>query len=265
MLLKNNIICASILLGCSQVSYALSSNSESSNIFKNYDNYIALDYQYAKVQDAASMSGIGISGEALLDNNLWLNGAAFGLLSYNADNSNRGLSILNNNTSGSSFTLRGGYSFNVARNFNFIPYLGFNYSNLLVAYNYNSTQQFIVENPSYSAMIGSMNEYNIIDNTLKFRLGTEISYSAHKAVLPNSLDSLGHIDFNNYVFSVTPEIQYNVTSRFTVMGYYSFATKFANDNSAENVYYPSLNVNSSAVINNDSTYNSVGIKLGVLF
>lgn len=257
---------------CSLFTCIAATNAEdlvpNKNIFQDYDNYIAINYGQSVLQDTSSMSGIGLSGEVLFDNNIWLNASVMALLSYDLTNSNTGFNDVLQNKAGSSFTLRGGYAFNPVRDYNVIPYLGFNYTNLLVAYNYDSIQQFIFENPSYNFAIGVINEFNAIDKTLKLRLDTSLMTTHHFAVLPNSTaqdSELGHVNFYNYVFNVTPEIQYNINSRLMLSGYYSFGTIFGGSGSAPNVFFPDINTYSSDVINNSGIFNSVGVKFGVLF
>lgn len=239
-------------------------DTTTSNPFRLYDNYFAVDYSYSIIQDTATIGGIGVTGEALLKNNLWLSAQASGLLTYDVSNNNRGLYDLSQNKSGSSFLIRGGYSLNFDR-FNVIPYAGFSYDNLLIAYNSNSSQQFIFENPSYNMLMGFLTEYNLLENSIKLRIDNGVSYDSHKAVIPNTLNTLGHIDYSNYLYHFGLELQYLVSSKFTVMGYYGLSSKFAGNAEPANVYYPQINTSSANVIDNDNLINSFGIKVGVLF
>ena len=106
---------------------------------------------------------------------------------------------------------------------NVTPYLGFAYNNMLIAYNYDSTQEFILENPSYSILAGANIEYVVIEKKLKLGLDTGFSYAMYKSVLPNSNTSLGHVNYSQYLVNITPSIQYNINSLLTVMGYYGFS------------------------------------------
>ncbi|MEN9945679.1 MAG: hypothetical protein RLZZ293_65 [Pseudomonadota bacterium] len=234
------------------------------NQFQKFDNNVTINYDYATIENTARYSTIGLSVVTLLNNNIWLNANAAALLSYELGNNNQGLSNMYQNKSGSMLELKGGYSF-AWDNINLIPYLGFNYTNLLVAYNQDSSQQFIFENPSYSPMIGLNTEYIFIPQVLKGGLDTSLAYSVHKAVLPNTPNTLGHIDYHNYNFNLTPSLQYNINSRFTMIGYYSFTRQFSGSANPPSVEYPEINVNSANVINNNQTINAFGIKFGLLF
>ncbi|HRG63128.1 MAG TPA: hypothetical protein PLP75_08950 [Burkholderiales bacterium] len=263
---NNNVIF--LVLSMSYSSLCFANNIESGNIFKYYDNNLSVAYEYGTYQDTSTQSGIGISAEALFDNNLWLNGSALGLLTYDITNNNQGLNNLLQNKSGSSFTLRGGYAFNVVKDLNFIPYIGFNYSNMLVDYNYDSVQYIVFENPSFNTMLGIINEYNIIDKRLKLRLDIGLDYSVHEAVLPNSnqnLANLGHISYSYYALNISPELQYNITNRITISGSYTLGNRFAGNANPVNVYFPSINVNSANALSDSGIYNIFGLKLGVLF
>lgn len=241
---------------------------DSSNRFQCYDNNVTLNYGYGVEENTARFSEIGVGGEALFDNNIWLNGAMDGLFTYSNSNNNQGLQQTFNNASGSSFTLRGGYAFNVDSNYNFIPYLGFNYTNTLVAYNYDSINQFVIENPSFNTSIGVISEYNIIDNKLKFRLDSGLTYSFHKAVAPGSnddLNSLSHVDYSNYLLNFTPELQYNINNRLTMSVFSTLGFTFGGNASLPEVYYPDIATNTNQVFNNDNTYAIFGLKFGILF
>lgn len=241
---------------------------DSSNVFQCYDNNVTLNYGYGIEQDTATFSQIGIGSEVLFDNNIWVNASMYGLFTYNNSNNNQGLQQTFNNASGSSFTIRGGYGFNVDSNYNFIPYIGFNYTNTLVAYNYDSINQFVIENPSFNTSIGLISEYNIIDNKLKFRLDSGLTYSYHKAVTPNSnydTNSLGHLDYSKYALNFTPELQYNINKRLTMSAFSTVGFQFGGNASLPEVYYPDFDTYSNNVINNDNTYAIFGLKFGVLF
>lgn len=176
----------------------------------------------------------------------------------------QGLSSLYQNKSGSNLGFKVGYAF-ILKDLNLTPYLGFAYNNILLAYNYNSTQEFIYEDPSYSVLTGINIEYIILEKKLKLGLDTGVSYAVHKSVAPNTTTSLGHIDYSQYLFNITPSIQYNINSLLTVMGYYGFSSKFAGSATPPNVYYSSTGVNSANIISNNNIISSFGFKLGILF
>lgn len=241
---------------------------DSSNVFQCYDNNVTLNYGYGIEENTARFSEIGVGSEVLFDNNIWINASMGGLLTYNNLNNNTGLGQTFNNFSGSSFTFRGGYGFNVASNYNFIPYVGFNYTNMLVAYNYSSINQFIIENPSFNTSVGLISEYNIIDSKLKFRFDSGLTYSFHKAVAPNSNDNLNHLmhtDYSNYLLNFTPELQYNINNRLTMSVFSTLGFTFGGNASLPEVYYPDIATNSNQVVNNDNTYAIFGLKFGILF
>lgn len=241
---------------------------DSNNIFQCYDNNVTLNYGYGVEQDTATFSQIGVGGEVLFDNNIWVNASMGGLFTYNNFNNNQGLQQTFNNASGSSFTLRGGYAFNVDSNYNFIPYLGFNYTNTLVAYNYDSINQFVIENPSFNTSIGLISEYNIIDSALKFRFDSGLTYSYHKAVAPGSnddLNNLAHVNYSNYSLNLTPELQYNINKRLTMSIFSTLGFTFGGNASLPEVYYPDIATNTNQIFNNDNTYAIFGLKFGILF
>lgn len=238
--------------------------SESANQFTYFDNNATLGYNYSVIQNNAELSMVSINATALLHDNIWLSAGAGAVLTFDLSNNNQGLSNLNQNHSGSSLNLKGGYAF-IFDTLNITPYLGFAYSNMLLAYNYDSTQEFISENPSYSILAGANMEYAVIEKKLKLGLDTGFSYAMYKSVLPNSNTSLGHLDYSQYLISITPSIQYNINSLLTIIGYYSFSSKFAGNAAPQSVYYPTINANSSNVINNDSIINSFGLRFGILF
>jgi hypothetical protein len=238
--------------------------SPSRNEFQYFDNNVTLNYNYSATQNTSEFSTVGLGASALFDNNIWLSGNAATLLTYDLSNNNRGLSNLYQNKSGSLLSIKAGYAFTNDR-LNVIPYMGVAYSNLLIAYNYDSAQQFIFENPAYSIMGGANVEYIIIPRTLKVGLDTNLNYSSHKAVIPNSSSTLGHINYSDYLLSLSPSLQYNINSRLTVIGFYALNSKFSGSSTPQNVYYSQINVNSSSIINNDDLTSSFGIKFGILF
>lgn len=238
--------------------------SPSRNQFQYFDNNVTLNYNYSTTQNTSEFSTVGLGATALFDNNIWLSGNAATLLTYDLSNNNRGLSNLYQNKSGSLLSIKAGYAFTNDR-LNITPYMGVAYSNLLIAYNYDSAQQFIFENPAYSIMGGANVEYIIIPKTLKVGLDTNLNYSSHKAVIPNSSSTLGHINYSDYLLSLSPSLQYNINSRLTVIGFYALNSKFSGSSAPQNVYYPQINVNSSNIINNDDLTSSFGIKFGILF
>lgn len=238
--------------------------SESANQFTYFDNNVTLGYNYSIIQNNAEFSMVGINATALLHDNIWLSAAAGAVLTFDLSNNNQGLSNLNQNHSGSSLNLKAGYAF-IFDTLNVTPYLGFAYNNMLIAYNYDSTQEFILENPSYSILAGANIEYVVIEKKLKLGLDTGFSYAMYKSVLPNSNTSLGHVNYSQYLVNITPSIQYNINSLLTVMGYYGFSSKFAGNAAPQSVYYPNIDVNSSNVINNDGIINSFGLRFGILF
>ncbi len=259
-LLVANKVIITILINLPLLAFA----DYSKNPFQYFDNNVTIGYEQTLIQDSASLTSAELNAVALFDNNLWLDVHADALVEYDFNNNNQGLSNLYQNKSGSSFGFAVGYAFNV-NNFNIIPYWGFTYNNLLIAYNQNSMQQFIFENPSYNLKFGVNNEFILIDKILKFGLDMAVSYSVHKSVIPNTPDTLGHMDFTNYIFNISPSLQYNLASRLTLEGYYQFSSKFAGNANPPNVYYPLINVNSSNIINNDNIMNTVGIRFGILF
>ena len=243
---------------------AYSDDSLGGNRFVRYDNYLTIDYLYSVIQDTASIGTIGVSGEVLFKNNLWLSAQASGLVTYDVSNNNRGLYDLSQNKSGSSFLIRGGYGLNFDK-LNFIPYAGFSYNNLLVAYNYDSSQQFLIENPSYNVLLGFLSEYDLLESSMKIRVDNGISYDSHKTVMPNTSNTLGHIDYSNYLYHLGVELQYLLSSKLTVMAYYGLSLKFAGNAEPVNVYYPQINTSSANLVDNENLINSFGIKFGVVF
>lgn len=233
--------------------------------FRNFDNYLALTYQYSNVQNTANFSTVGLYGETLLENNIWLSASASGLVSYDLSNNQSGFQNVYQNKSASYFSFRGGYGFNFANFINIIPYVGVNYSNILIAYNYNSEQQFIFENPSFNTSLGAIAEFNLIPHRLKFRVDNSLTYSVHKAVFPNSEADLGHVDYQNYVYNLGTELQYNISSLLSATLYYSLSSQFNGNARPPNIYYPQINTSSSNVVANDQLINSIGIRFGILF
>ena len=239
--------------------------AESTNQFQYFDNNITLNYDYSLVQDSDTQSAMGLGITALFNNNIWLSAAASSLISYGlTNNNNPGFTDLYQNKSGSKLYLKGGYAF-IFSQLNITPYLGLSYSNILVAYNANSSQQFIFENPAYTALAGVNSEYILIEKKLKFGLETGLEYTSYKSVLPNSLTTLGHVNYTQYSLNIQPSLQYNFTSYLTLMAYYDLANKFAGTATPPSVYYSATNTNSANVISNNSLINSVGLKFGVLF
>lgn len=236
--------------------------------FQYFDNNITLGIQEIVANNNFTASRLTANGQILFDNNIWLNLDVATELSYSTKNSsNPNVAQLYNNTVGNNYSISGGYAFGVGNNWNIIPNIGFSYGDTLLSYNdvNSSMQQFIIHDPSFNWSIGTKVEYLIIPKRLKVGSDFRYTYSDHTTVLPSDTNLISHQGYSNNTLSITPEIQWNVTDRFTVIGYYQYANKFGGNLQANSVYYSQSGVNSNQIIKNNSTVNQLGVNFGFLF
>ncbi len=243
-------------------------DSKYSNQFQNFDNNITAGIEEIVSNNNFTASRLTGNGQILFNNNIWLDLNIGTELSYSTNNNaNPNIAQLYNNTVGNNYSISGGYAFVLGDNWNLIPNIGFSYGNALLSYNdvNSSMQQFIIHDPSFNWSIGTKLEYLIIPRRLKIASDFSYTYSVHDTVLPSDTNLISHQGYSNDILSITPELQWNVTDRFTMIGYYQYANKFAGSLQANSVYYPQSAVNSNQILKNDSTVNQFGINLGFLF
>lgn len=238
-----------------------------SSPFQQFDNNISAGVAMVSSPGNYWASTLNANGQALFDNGVWLNLMVTTKLAFNFENnSNSSVSKTYNNSSGSSFGLSGGYAFLFDDKYNLIPYIGFAYSNQLLAVNENSIQQFIIEDPSYNWSLGVKGEWLAIPQVLKAAFDLGFNYGDHQSVVPNSGNgSLAHYNYSLYTLSATPSVQWNFTKRITMIGYYQFNYNFSNSMSSPNVSYSNIGVDSSQYIMSNYIQNVLGINFGVLF
>jgi hypothetical protein len=244
----------------------MASTNESSP-FLVFDNNVSAGLALISSPGNYWASNLNANGQALFNNGLWLDLFATTKLSFNFNNnSNNNISKTYNNSSGSSFGINVGYAFLIANNYNLIPHIGLSYANQLLAVNQNSIQQFIIEDPSYNVAFGVKNEMILIPSVLKASIDLAFNIGDHSSVVPNSVDgSLGHYDYTLYTVKVIPSIQWNITERFAMIGYYQFNYNFSNSMSSPNVEYPDIGVSSNQFLMNNYVQNTLGINFAVLF
>lgn len=238
-----------------------------SSPFQLFDNNITAGYAVASSFGNNETSSLNANGQVLFDNNVWLNLSVFTKLTLSyANSSEPGMNQTLNNSAGSRFGIQGGYAFKVNNSYNVIPHIGFAYGNQLLAINEDSIQQFIIEDPSFNYSFGVKQELILIPKKLKFATDLGYNYSTHKAVLPNNTTGdLGHTDYDVSSLLITPELQWNVTDRLTVIGYYQYNYSYGDAPNFPNVDFSNIGVNSSQVIKNNYSQNLFGINFGFLF
>ncbi len=254
----------SILPLCGFCSQALALDSSP---FQSFDNNVLAGVAGNSSPGNYWASTLNASGQALFDNGVWLNLLVTTKLALNfSNNANSSISKTYNNSSGSSLDISGGYAFLFTEQYNVIPHIGFAYANQLLAVNENSIQQFIIENPSSNWSVGLKNEYIAIPSVLKFSLDLGFNYGDHQSVIPNSSDgSLGHYNYALYTLSFSPAVQWNLTERFTMIGYYQFNYNFSNDVNPPSISYPDIEVNTNQYLMTNYIQNTLGLSVGILF
>lgn len=256
---KSGIICLTLIW---------STFASNNSVFQQFDNNITAGVSEIMSNQNYTATTLNVDGQVLFDNNIWLHVNAGTELAYSVNvNSNPNIAKLYNNAAGSIFAGQFGYAFQAGDRWNFIPHIGLGYSNFLAAYNENSVQQFIIEDPGINYSIGAKTELLLIPNTLKFATDLNYIYSQHHSVLPNDFttNTLEHQGYTINTVQIRPELQWNVTNKFTIIGYYQFATLFGGTANAADIYYPQVGVSSNQIIKNNQIQNTFGLNFGIPF
>lgn len=199
---------------------ATSSVAVFADTFQDFNNNIYAQYQYTNfstpTKDFGNIStyynGWGVGGTFQTKNDIWVNASATA--------GSLGASDVNQN--GSQMSIRAGYAFQFFGNedsgFQIIPYASFSAMNVATV-DFGSEGFTMGVTPAYTYGLGVQPEYRLL-NSLKVSLGLGLAGTQFNGT-------------QNFAYSVTPEVQYDIAKTVMVSVGYTYSNAF---NAQDNVY-----------------------------
>ncbi len=182
-----------------------------SNPFVKFDNNVSAGLALGSNGIFNNLAPM-LSG-TLLQKNFWLNVEVMGTINYQATATDP-----SRISSGMDISAKLGYSI-IIGDVNLIPYIGISYANTTNELHYDSSPIFTYNQSDMSFSIGLKPEL-ALGNKVKLSLDSSITSSSQSEILPNSLTTLNHSQYQSYYLTITPAIQITPISHLNLEVFY---------------------------------------------